>query len=235
MNKRELLAALRTELSILQDWEIEEYLNFYSEMIDDRIEEGTAENDVIASLGSVSEIAAKIKEAVLMARRETEPEQILSDGDRDVEPQAFADDGVAAQATLENKNTSEMKAPERRKNVWKIVALSVTSPIWGALLVAALAVVFSLLAAVWSVTVSFWAAFAAFAVSAPAGVGLGVFNIFGGNVLWGFTLIAFACALAGLAILAFIGCKWTTVGVARLTKITVRGIAKCFVRKEKQS
>jgi hypothetical protein len=27
MNKRELLAALRTELSILQDWEIEEYLN----------------------------------------------------------------------------------------------------------------------------------------------------------------------------------------------------------------
>ena len=37
-----------------------ERLNFYSEMIDDKIEEGASENDAVSSIGSVDDIVSQI-------------------------------------------------------------------------------------------------------------------------------------------------------------------------------
>lgn len=60
MNKREFLAKLRARLSGLPADEVEERLGFWSEMIDDRIEEGLSEEDAVAAVGSAEEIAAQI-------------------------------------------------------------------------------------------------------------------------------------------------------------------------------
>ena len=60
MNKREFLARLRKELSGLPQSDREERLAFYSEMIDDRMEEGLSEEDAVSAVGSVEEIAAQI-------------------------------------------------------------------------------------------------------------------------------------------------------------------------------
>ena len=56
MNKREFLNELRKGLSSLSETEIEERIIFYSEMIDDRIEEGLTEEEAVAAIGSVYEI-----------------------------------------------------------------------------------------------------------------------------------------------------------------------------------
>lgn len=57
MTRLEFLAALREALSGLPQEDIEERLNFYAEMIDDRIEEGVDEAEAIEALGSVGTIA----------------------------------------------------------------------------------------------------------------------------------------------------------------------------------
>ncbi|MBQ7377480.1 MAG: DUF1700 domain-containing protein [Clostridia bacterium] len=60
MRKQEFLDALRKKLSGLPKLDVEERLAFYGESIDDRVEEGCTEEDAVATLGSVEEIAAEI-------------------------------------------------------------------------------------------------------------------------------------------------------------------------------
>ena len=57
MNKQEFLDALRARLFGLPTQEIEERLAFYSEIIDDKIEEGLSEEEAVEQIGSVEEIA----------------------------------------------------------------------------------------------------------------------------------------------------------------------------------
>ncbi len=60
MNKQEFMANLRKKLSGLPKQDVEERLDFYSEMIDDRMEEGLTEEEAVSRIGSVEEIAAQI-------------------------------------------------------------------------------------------------------------------------------------------------------------------------------
>ena len=60
MTKQEFLHALRKRLRGMPKQDVEERLAFYSEMIDDRIEEGCTEEDAVAQLGSVEQVASQI-------------------------------------------------------------------------------------------------------------------------------------------------------------------------------
>lgn len=60
MDKQEFLSKLRAKLSGLPQKELEERLSFYSEMIDDRIEEGLSEEDAVKELGTVDEVAGQV-------------------------------------------------------------------------------------------------------------------------------------------------------------------------------
>ena len=60
MSKQEFLAQLKVKLSGLPKAEVEEHLAFYSEMIDDRMEEGQTEEDALSDIGSVDDIAKQI-------------------------------------------------------------------------------------------------------------------------------------------------------------------------------
>ncbi len=60
MNKQEFLDKLRARLSDLPQRDVEERLNFYSEMIDDRMEEGCSEEEAVLGVGSLEEIASQV-------------------------------------------------------------------------------------------------------------------------------------------------------------------------------
>ena len=60
MNKVEFMQKLKDGLAGLSPKDREEQLNFYSEMIDDRMEEGLSEEDAVAAIGSVTEIVSQI-------------------------------------------------------------------------------------------------------------------------------------------------------------------------------
>ena len=68
MNKQEFLQQLEKGLSGLPQTDREERLNFYSEMIDDRIEEGLSEESAVADIGSSEEIISQIIGETPMAK-----------------------------------------------------------------------------------------------------------------------------------------------------------------------
>ena len=68
MSKQAFREALKKRLSGLPLGDVEERLGFYSEMIDDRIEEGRTEEDAVAGIGSVDEIAREIIADVPLTR-----------------------------------------------------------------------------------------------------------------------------------------------------------------------
>ncbi|MBE6789415.1 MAG: DUF1700 domain-containing protein [Ruminococcaceae bacterium] len=59
MSKQEFLAQLRKGLSGLPQDDVDECLTYYSEMIEDRIEEGLSEEQAVSAVGSVKEIVAQ--------------------------------------------------------------------------------------------------------------------------------------------------------------------------------
>lgn len=60
MNKREFLKALEKRLKNLPKKEIQKSLAFYSEIIDDRMEEGDSEAEAVKNLGTPDEVAREI-------------------------------------------------------------------------------------------------------------------------------------------------------------------------------
>lgn len=60
MNKEEFLAKVRAGISSLPQAEIEKSLDYYSEMIDDCIEDGMSEEDAVSSIGTVEETVSQI-------------------------------------------------------------------------------------------------------------------------------------------------------------------------------
>lgn len=60
MSKQEFLVQLCKGLSGLPQEDIEERVTFYSEMVDDRIEEGITEEEAVAAVGTVDEIVKQV-------------------------------------------------------------------------------------------------------------------------------------------------------------------------------
>ena len=60
MSKQAFLTQLREALSGFPQEDIDERLTFYSEMIDDRMEEGLSEEEAVSAVGSVNDIVSQI-------------------------------------------------------------------------------------------------------------------------------------------------------------------------------
>lgn len=60
MRKQQFLSSLRQKLSCLPAKDLEERLLFYSDLIDDRTEDGVSQEDAIAEFGDIDALVAKI-------------------------------------------------------------------------------------------------------------------------------------------------------------------------------
>lgn len=60
MNKEQFLAALRARLTGLPRADLERTLQYYAEMVDDRVEEGMSEQEAVADVGDPAELAEAI-------------------------------------------------------------------------------------------------------------------------------------------------------------------------------
>ncbi|MBO7406586.1 MAG: DUF1700 domain-containing protein, partial [Clostridia bacterium] len=68
MNKSEFLVELEKALAGLPKKDVDERLAFFSEMIDDRMEEGLGEEEAVAAAGSIDEIAEQTVADVPLGR-----------------------------------------------------------------------------------------------------------------------------------------------------------------------
>lgn len=197
MCKQDYLDALCKKLSGLPQSEIDDRIAFYSEMIDDLIEEGASESEALDKIGTVDAVANEILRDIPL-----------------------------------KKLVKERIKPRHKRSAYEITLLAIGSPIWGSLLIAAIAVVFALYASIFAITVSLWASFAAV-------LGAGVGGVFGGAVLLfsetpaaGLALVGLAFIALGLSIVFFYGCKLATRGAVKLTQALALFIKKKCIKKE---
>jgi len=118
---------------------------------------------------------------------------------------------------------------------WEIVLLAVGSPLWITLTTAAFVVLLAIYAVLWAMIVALWAIFGAVIAASTSCITGGILLICYGHIAAGLALIGCSLFCAGLSILLFFGCLRATVGAARLTRLILLGIKKCFVRKEKEA
>ena len=197
MSKQEFLAWLRKGLSGLPQNDIEERLAFYSEMIEDQMEDGVSEEEAVSAIGSVDEIVAQ----------------------------------VVAETPL-MKIAKERIKSKRRLSTGEIVLLTLGSPIWLSLGIAAFAVILSLYISLWAVIISLWSVFASFVGCSIGGVLACVIFAVGDNGVSGLAMLAAGIVCAGLAIFVFYGCKAATKGTLILTNKKLIWIKNCFKGKE---
>ena len=84
MSKEEFLAQLRGALAGLPQDDIEERLAFYSEIIEDRMEEGLSESEAVAAVGSIEAIVAQIvaeTSLIKIAKERIKPKRRLKAGE----------------------------------------------------------------------------------------------------------------------------------------------------------
>lgn len=191
MYKTEFMRELGWRLAALPLPELKKSLEYYSEIIDDRVEDGMDEEEAVRALGDMDEIAREALRDFVPARQ---PEKETK--------------------APEPAKTAPQETP-RKKSAWKPVLLVLGSPVWIPLLAAAGCVVLAayvcLWAAVLSLYVCYWTAVltagvcvwaAAFSVAAAdvACLGSGVMGVamacltFPDRFLSG--LFLFGCALA---------------------------------------
>lgn len=68
MDKQTFFRALRENLRGLPQEDAERSLEFYEEMVNDRMEEGASEEEAVAALGSVEEITAQVLSEIPLAK-----------------------------------------------------------------------------------------------------------------------------------------------------------------------
>ena len=197
MTKLNFLFELREKLKGLPQNEIDERLNFYSEMIEDMVEEGFSEEEAVKKIGSVKDIS----------------EQIISE-------------------IPLSKIAKERIKPKRKIKPWETTLIVVGSPIWISLLVVFFSVIFALFVSLWSVIISLWATFVSFIVCGFAAVFVGIAFCFMQKGVLGLAMIGVGLICLGFGILMFLASHYATKGTVLLTKKTVLGIKKCFIKRE---
>lgn len=198
MMKKMFLDRLRNRLSHLPKEEQDERIAFYSEMIDDRIEDGLTEEEAVKSITSIDEIT---KEVI------TDIEVVDSKN-------------TINKNTIKEKTTKFVKDKKKTSNVLLIV---LGFPIWFPLLISFIAILFSLYVVGWAIIVSLWSVVVALGTSFIGGTILGIIYLFQGASAM---LLGLSIACGGLAIFSFFGVKELTKLYCVFTKRIISWIRK---------
>lgn len=201
MNKNEFLLALRSKLSSLPEEDIEKSAGFYSEIIDDHIEDGLSEEEAVCAVGSVDEIASQIMSEISL------PKLIKS----------------------KVRQKHSLKAWEiillvLGSPIW-LTLLAAAAVVILALMIVAL----SLYIVAWAVIITMYAADLSIAVGAVAGILGCLLYLSYGNLASALLLMGSGLFCAGVSMLLFFGLNWLSAQTVRLTGHILPGIRYCFL------
>ena len=218
MTKKEFLSELEMQLHGLPKQDIEDRVLFYSEIIDDKMEEGLSEEDAVFQLGSAQEIAKQI----------------------------IADTPLLKIVKSKKMNSSESKWWFFPLLIIAFPVVFALLASGFAVFISLYAVIFSLVIGLWAVCISIiaslWAVFASFIACAIGGFFGGVILSVSGDFSQGLALIACGLVCVGFVVLSFKALKIVTKGLLSVCKIITNGslklykvlgiaIKKCFIKR----
>ena len=204
MNKEEFLNELKKGLSGIPKEDSDERVNFYSEMIDDRIEEGMSEEEAVSAIGDVNAIISQI-----MA--ETPMTTIVKER---VNKEKEKKKGGISPATL--------------------ILIVVLFPLWLPIIATIFGLAIGLFATLWALVVAFYAVTIALVVGGAASIVWVLGMLFTGHIVSAGLGVGAGLFCIGLAILMVFGCIAFTKGAIRLTVDAIVGIKKKVSGKERE-
>ena len=209
MRKQEFLDKLRGRLWAMPEADKQGSVDYYAEMIDDRMEDGLSEEEAVAAIGDMDEIV----------------QQILTE----------TPSPPAVVQQKQEKQTVQPKQEKQKRQLkpWMIVLLVLGAPLWISLVAGVGAGVFGIYVGLWSVVIALYATAFALAVCA---IGLLVAAF---SLLWirqfgkGAVMVGGALVCAGLTILIFLLSNLAAKGLSALTKLIWNGVTGIFKGKER--
>ncbi len=218
MTKREFLNELKFYISKLPYEDVNKYIEYYSEMIEDRIDDGISEEEAVKAVGSPKIIAEQIlKDNGISTHFTSDKEENKTDSDE----KSKSSNAFNSQFTS-GTNTQSTSGGKKKLDELSIILIIATFPIWVPLLAGAFSLIVGVVAVIFSLIISIWACSLAFIVSGIIG------GIFGGiiaistyDVGVGILLIGAGILLVGLSILFYLGALY-------LTKLSIYLSKKCI-------
>ena len=208
MTKYEFLAELQKDLASLPTAEARERLNFYSEMIDDLVDDGMTEEEAVAKISG---------------------DRINGEDTVEVTPINEAPDTVIEAPSPANTPTPKSEKKKRGSMTpLAIVLLVLGSPLWVSLLIGLVSVVFSVYVSIWSAVISLWTVPTVLGVAALIVLVQCIVFLITTGPLAAISLLGAAFVCAGIAILMFIICKYITKGAFYITKKPILWIISRF-------
>lgn len=193
MNRQQFLAAIEKKLEGMPGDDVRSSIDYYEEMLNDRIDEGMTEEDAIKDMGSVDDITAQIlaEQPLALVIRDNIKEKI--------------------------KPSRALKVWEivlivLGSPLW-ICLLAAGVAIAAALAVVVLAVYVTL----WCAVVTLWCAVLTLALGALVGIGWGIAAIFTGKPMLALLVIGGGLVCGGLGILMFFLALLAAKGLAKGT------------------
>ena len=119
----------------------------------------------------------------------------------------------------------------RRLSALEIVLLILGFPVWGSLLISAVAVVLSVYLSLWAVIISLYAATFALVVSALPCAAVGIWQMCAGNFASGLFVLGGSVAALGIGVLLFFVSHSAAKGVVLCGKLCIKVIKSMFVRR----
>lgn len=208
MNKTDFLAELGNQLSGLSKADLEKSLAYYNEMIDDRIEDGTSEEEAVAAIGTPQQAAT----------------QILSE-------MPFSKVLRVKMKKSERLPTWAIVLLIVGSPIW-VSLIAAAFAVVVSLGAAAFAVVVSVYAVLWSVLIALWAVGVAFVVSPLFGIFCLIVSLANGNVGGGMALLGAGFTLGGLSVFLLRFCLYCTKGTWIISKKLFISILSWFNKKE---
>lgn len=199
MNKQEFLSKLRSELEKRSVNNIDSMIDFYDEMICDRVEEGMSEEDAIASMDSISNI---VDEAVL--------------------------DKTIPVLVKERVTKSHNKA-KKDGHLWLWITLAVLGfPVWFPIAITFAAVILVLFIVLWALVITLFAIFVGF-IAAAVGCLLIPFYAYAFSWPSLVLCLGGALLLGGIALLLWNPIKSAAKGLVNLIRDFLKAVKKLFV------
>lgn len=212
MNKEQFLLQLGEKLASLPYSEVRRSLDFYKEIIDDRIEDGMTEEEAVTSLESIDVIAERI---------------IL---DNTPLP-------TLVKARVHQEKQQRAQDPHKHSNSgWIILLLILGFPLWFALLATMGVVVLACYIVLWSLILTLFSIVLSLGLSALICL-IAAFIVLPFNGLSTLACLGAGLLLAGLTLLswfpAILGAKGLVFLTGKLGKALGRSIKSLFIRKER--
>ena len=192
VNKMQFLQAVREKTVHLPLSEVNRLLEYYNEMIDEAVEEGSSEEEAVARLGTWEEICLQIEDFRTSEPAVTEP--------------------IMEEPIPEQTIPTAEKKPKKRISLpmWAIVLLILTAPVWGAIVlslgIAVLAVVAAIVMTGGTLVVTLFAVVISLAAVGVVGIPAAFVLFFTGSTATGLLSLGGGLVCGGFAILGWFLC-----------------------------